>query len=258
MFEFFKGKKGYGLALGAGGFKGFVHIGVIRALEELGVEITHIGGSSIGSIVGGLYALWGDIGKVEKTLLDYDKSKLADMFKTDIGLLQGVFKGDSFIGELDKLVGNANISDCLVPFVAVSVDINNGKKIYHTSGLLKDAIRASCSLPLVFQPYEFNGRQLVDGGLAESVPVEATKSIGARTVLGVNIQGYPAEMDKLNLKSLTERAYRISVYHLAQKDIALADNSLSFNLEDIEAMDLVNEPEKLISMGYDKTKKLFR
>ncbi len=258
MFDIFHFKQRYGLALGSGGFKGFVHIGVIKALEELDIEVTHIGGSSIGSIVGGMYSLWGNIDKVEEVLLGYDKKKLLDMFSSDIGLLQGVFKGDSFIEELDKLVGNASISDCLTPFVAVSVDINTGEKIYHTSGLLKDAIRASCSIPFVFKPYEFNGRNLVDGGLAESVPVEATKSIGAKKVLGVNVQGFPQNIDdKLNLKTLSERAYRAAVYHLSQKDSALAEKSLLFNFIDMNSMDMVDNAEDLVQMGYKETKKMF-
>jgi NTE family protein len=258
MFNLFQTKQRYGLALGSGGFKGFVHIGVIKALEELDVEITHIGGSSIGSIVGGMYALWGNIDRVEEMLLSYDKEKLLDMFKSDIGLLQGVFKGDSFIEELDKLIGNASFSDCLIPFVAVSVDINTGEKIYHTSGLLKDAIRASCSLPFVFKPYELNGRNLVDGGLAENVPIEATKSIGAKKVLGVNVQGFQINNDdKLNLKSLSERVYRVAIYHLSMKDSALADKALQFNLEDMGSMDMIDNPEDLIEMGYKETMKIF-
>jgi NTE family protein len=258
MFNLFQTKQRYGLALGSGGFKGFVHIGVIKALEELDIEITHIGGSSIGSIVGGMYALWGNIDRVEEMLLSYDKEKLLDMFKSDIGLLQGVFKGDSFIEELDKLIGNASFSDCLIPFVAVSVDINTGEKIYHTSGLLKDAIRASCSLPFVFKPYELNGRNLVDGGLAENVPIEATKSIGAKKVLGVNVQGFQINNDdKLNLKSLSERVYRVAIYHLSMKDSALADKALQFNLEDMGSMDMIDNPEDLIEMGYKETMKIF-
>jgi NTE family protein len=172
--------------------------------------------------------------------------------------LQGVFKGDSFIEELDKLIGNASFSDCLIPFVAVSVDINTGEKIYHTSGLLKDAIRASCSLPFVFKPYELNGRNLVDGGLAENVPIEATKSIGAKKVLGVNVQGFQINNDdKLNLKSLSERVYRVAIYHLSMKDSALADKALQFNLEDMGSMDMIDNPEDLIEMGYKETMKIF-
>jgi NTE family protein len=256
MFDFLFKKK-YGLALGAGGAKGFVHIGVITALEKLDIEITHIGGSSVGSLIGGLYALWGDIEKVENIVLGYDRKKFFSMFSGDIGLAQGIFKGDSFIEELDNLVGNADISDCLQPYVAVSVDILTGEKIYHTTGLLKDAIRASCSLPFVFKPYEQNGRTLIDGGLAESVPVEATKSIGAKRVLGVNIQSLPQKGADINIKTLSRRVYRASMTHLARKDMKLADMGLSFDLEDFDIMEMVDEPEKLIRLGYNETMKLF-
>jgi NTE family protein len=256
MFNFLKKKK-YGLALGAGGIKGFVHIGVIKALEELDIEITHIGGSSIGSLIGGMYAIWRDINKVEDTVLKYDRKKLFSLFSGDIGLLNGVFKGDSFIEELDNLVGNASISDCLIPYVAVSVDILTGEKIYHTTGLLKDAIRASCSLPFAFKPYELGGRVLVDGGLAESVPVLAIESIGAKRVLGVNIQNFPKEKTDINIKTLGRLVYRASMTHLAQRDMELADMGLTFNLEDMDILKMVDEPEKLIQMGYDETKKLF-
>jgi NTE family protein len=104
MFEFLKnikGKERYGLALGAGGAKGFVHIGVIKALEEMGIEITHIAGSSIGSLIGGLYALWGNISKVEDIFLSYDSNKLNDLLGGDVGLTKGVLKGDSFLNELE-------------------------------------------------------------------------------------------------------------------------------------------------------------
>lgn len=253
MFDFLFKKERYGLALGAGGMKGLVHIGVIKALEEKDVEITHIGGSSVGSLIGGIYALWGNIEKVEDIVLKYDRKKFVSLFSGDIGLVQGLFKGDSFIEELDKLVGNASISDCLLPYVSVSVDILTGEKVYHTTGLLKDAIRASCSLPYIFKPYELNGRSLVDGGLAENVPIEATKSIGARRVFGVNVQSFPKNEDKLNIKTLSTRIYRASMTHLAKRDMESADMGLTFDLEDMDIINMVDEPEKLIHLGYKKT-----
>lgn len=257
MFDLVKTKR-YGLALGAGGFKGFVHVGVIKALEELDIEITHIGGSSIGAIVGGMYALTKDIKKVEDFLLGYDKRKLANLFRKDIGLKNGLFKGDEIIDELHNFFGDSKIEDCLIPFVVVTVDVLSGEKIYYTSGTLKNILRASCSIPLVFEPYELNGRYLVDGGMAENVPVDAVKSIGARKTIGVNIQGFPMRNEKLNLKTLTLRSYRASMYHLARRDIALADVKLSFELEDYDAMELVENPEELINMGYEKTIKEVR
>jgi NTE family protein len=257
MLNFFFKKK-YGLALGAGGAKGLVHIGVIKALEELEIEITHIGGSSIGSLIGGMYALWGDINRVEETILSYDKKSLATLFRGDIGLVKGVFKGDAVLEELGQYLEDSRFSDCKIPFTAVSVDILTGEKIYHTKGLLKDAIRASCSIPLVFEPYELNGRYLVDGGLAECVPVEATKELGAKRVLGINVQGFPSKESKLNLKDLSLRTYRASMHHLAKRDIELADEKLYFDLSNYKPGELVDNAEENIKMGYDETIKLFK
>lgn len=258
MFEFLKSKERYALALGSGGAKGFVHIGVIKALNELGIEITHIGGTSIGSLIGSMYALWGDIDRVQEVVLNYDVKTILDMFSGDIGFKNGFLKGDAFMKEIENIIGNATFEECKIPFVAVSVDVLDCEKVYHTSGLLKEAIRASCSIPLVFQPLEINGRLLVDGGIAESVPVEALKKIGARKVFGVNIQGAIVEREKkMNVGNLSNRIYKTSLYHVAKKDLMMADKKLSFNLESIPVKDLIENREEYIELGYSETMKLF-
>jgi NTE family protein len=255
MFNIFKKK--YGLALGSGGAKGLVHIGVIKALEELDIKITHIAGSSAGSLIGGSYALWGDIKKVEDIVLGFKGKDIKKMFTSDIGLKKGLFKGDSALEILDEHLGDAKLSDCRIPFVAVSVDILTGKKIYHTEGFLKDALMASSSIPLVFKPYELNGRYLVDGGLAETVPVEAVKSIGAKKVIGVDIEGVPKSTNKLNLKTLSTKIYNTAFYYQGIKDLRLADKKLQFDLEQFSTEELMDNAEEYIQMGYDETMKLF-
>jgi NTE family protein len=256
MFNFLFRKK-YGLALGAGGAKGFVHIGVIKALEDLNIKITHIGGSSIGSVVGGMYALWGDIRKIEELVLQYNSKDLNKLLRSDIGLSKGVLKGDFVLNELEKHIADAKFSDCKIPFVAVSVDILSGKKVYHTKGFLKDAIRASSSIPLVFKPYEFNGKYLVDGCLAEAVPVEATKYIGGKKIIGIDLSGVSSSNDKLNLKTLGQRVLQTAIYNIGVKDLQDAEKSLCFNLADISMNDLVDNAEEYIQMGYDETMRLF-
>jgi NTE family protein len=257
MFDFLFKKK-YGVALGAGAAKGIVHIGVIKALEEMNIEITHIGGSSIGSLIGGMYALWGDINKVEEIILNYDNKQLNKLFRGDIGLSKGVFKGDIVLNEIQKYIGNAKINECKIPYIAVSLDILTGERVYHTDGLLKDAIRASCSIPLIFKPYELNGRYLVDGALAECVPVQATESIGAKKILAVNVEGFPRSTDKINLKTLSVRTYQAAVYHLAQKDIALANKKLNFELSKYSMEELIGNAKEYIQLGYNETLKLFK
>ncbi|MCD4811772.1 patatin-like phospholipase family protein [bacterium] len=259
MFEFLKGKTRYALALGSGGAKGFVHIGVIKALEELDIEITHIGGTSIGALIGGMYALWGNISQVETIFVGYDTKRLLQIFGSDVGLLNGVLKGDAFMEELEKYVGNASISDCAIPFIAVSVNILTGEKVYHTSGLLKDAMRASSSIPLVFKPFENNGRYLVDGALAESVPVHAVKSIGGRKVLGVNVQGlFEDDGKKLNIAELSNRIYLTNLYHIAQKDLESANKKLFINIKNNSLKKMVEKRVEYIDMGYKETLRLFK
>jgi len=256
MFDFLKSKK-YGLALGAGGAKGISYIGVLKALEDLKFEITHVAGSSAGSLIGGMYALWGDVKKVEDTVLEYDKKKLIKMFRSDISLSKGVFRGDNFLEELNIIFGDTQISDCKIPYIAVSVDILSGEKIYHTNGLLKDAIRASCSIPFVFKPYELNGRYLVDGGLAENVPVDALKSIGAKKVIGVDTQGFPDFNEKMNLKNLGSRIYRASMVFTAQRDIKLTDKRIHFELDNLSLEELLDNAKENINLGYEETMKIF-
>jgi len=256
MFKFFKTKK-YGLALGSGGATGLVFIGVIKALEELDIKITHISGSSAGSLIGGAYSLWGDIQKVEDVVLGFKGKDIQKMLRSDIGLNKGVFKGDSALEILDEHLGDAKFSDCKIPFVAVSVDILTAEKVYLTGGLLKDALRASCSIPLVFKPYELNGRHLVDGGLAETVPVEAVKSIGAKKVIGVDIEGFPKNVDNVNFKTLIKQIYNAAFYHQALKDLRLADKKLYFDLEHFTTQELMDNAKEYIKMGYDKTVELF-
>lgn len=256
MFDFLKRKK-YGLALGAGGAKGLIHIGVIKALEELNIKITHIGGTSIGSLVGGMYALWGDVSKIEDIFLNFDKKDLGKMLRSDISLTQGIFKGKAILEEIGKHFGDATFADCKIPFVAITVDLLTGEKIYHTEGLLKNAARASCSVPLVFKPYEMNGRFLIDGGVAECVPVKATKSIGAKKVIAVNIQGFPTEKEKLNFKNLSMRIYKACMYHIAKRDTELADKKLFIDLSDRKTEELIENAKEYIQMGYDRTIELF-
>jgi NTE family protein len=256
MFELFKTKR-YGLALGAGGAKGIAYIGVLKALEDLNIKITHISGSSAGSLIGGMYALWGNSQKVEDVVLKYDRDKLKEMFKTDISLTKGVFKGDNLLEELEIIYKDSKVTDCKIPFIAVSVDILSGEKIYHTKGLLKDAIRASCSIPFVFEPYELNGRYLVDGGLAENVPVEAVRTIGAKKVIGVDTQGFPNPNERINLKNLGSRIYRASMVFTTQRDVKLADKRVHFELDGLSLEELLDNAKEYINLGYEETMKVF-
>ena len=157
------------LALGSGSAKGMAHIGVIAALEEAGFEISAIAGSSIGALVGGVYAL-GKLAVYRDWVCSLDKLdvlRLVDWTLTGAGLI----KGERIIATVRDLVGESDIENLPIGYTAVATDLERQREVWISRGPLFDAIRASIAIPTVFHPYEIDGRRLVDGGLLNPVPV---------------------------------------------------------------------------------------
>ena len=148
------------LVLGSGGARGLAHIGVIRWLEECGYEITSIAGCSIGSVIGGVYAI-GKLDEFEKWICAVTKIEIFSLL--DVSLAKGGFvKGDKIINVLRELVGEKNIEDLPISYTAVAADIQREKEVWLTKGPLFDAIRASISLPMFFTPFDYDGVKLID------------------------------------------------------------------------------------------------
>ncbi len=157
------------LALGSGGAKGLAHIGVIAALEEAGFEVGAISGSSIGALVGGIYAL-GKLDVYRDWVCSLDKLdvlRLVDWTLSGAGLI----KGERIIAAVRDLVGEADIETLPISFTAVATDLERQREVWISRGPLFDAIRASIAIPSVFHPHVVDGRRLVDGGLLNPVPV---------------------------------------------------------------------------------------
>jgi NTE family protein len=174
-----------GLALGAGAARGWAHIGIIRALEDLGVEIHVVAGCSIGAYVGSAYAS-GKLNELEtwaNTLTEWQVFSLLGVGFKRGGLASGqkVFDKhrDEFCApsyeEMDK------------PFIAVATDLYSGKEVVFDKGEIKDSIRASCAIPALFPPIEHKGRWLVDGAVVNPVPVNQCRQLGADFVIAVNL-----------------------------------------------------------------------
>jgi NTE family protein len=174
-----------GLALGSGSARGFAHIGVIRALEAEGIPIDCVAGTSIGAIVGAVYAA-GVLSKGEKFLNDFD-------WKDIRFLLDPLFPISGLLGgkRIEKLFGSffddRHIEDFPLPFAAVATDVTTGEEVVFRRGNAVKALRASMSLPGIFAPILFENRLLVDGGLVSPVPVKATRMLGADVVIAVNL-----------------------------------------------------------------------
>lgn len=164
-----KRSKNVALVLSSGGARGLAHIGVINTLEKHGYNITSIAGTSMGALVGGLYAT-GQLKVYEDWAKSLDKRSVLRLVDLTISA-NGLVKGDKIINELESLIPNRNIEDLDIPFCAVATDILNEKEIVFETGNLYDAIRASISIPTVFKPYKIGDVQLVDGGVVNPIPI---------------------------------------------------------------------------------------
>lgn len=175
------------LVLGSGGARGLAHIGVIRWLEENNYIIKSISGSSVGALVGGIYAT-GKLKDFEtwtRAIRRFDIVSLLDISWQKSGLI----KGEKLIESLVDLVGDQKIEDLPISFTAVAVDINKEKELWIRSGSLFDAIRSSISIPLFFTPFHYNGIDLIDGGVLNPVPIAPTFSDNTDMTIAINLEG---------------------------------------------------------------------
>jgi NTE family protein len=176
-----------GLALGSGSARGWAHIGVIKALRDMGIHPDIISGCSIGALVGGAYAA-GHLDDLESWLRTLRRKDVLGFF--DLNLSSGgLIAGDRLMNFFRDRVGDATIELLPIPFAAVATDLNTGREIWLRSGSLLDAVRASISLPGIFTPVRIDDRWLVDGGLLNPVPVSICRAMGADIVIAVNLNG---------------------------------------------------------------------
>ncbi len=175
------------LVLGSGGAKGLAHIGVIRWLEENNLKIASISGSSVGALVGGIYAA-GKLDEFEQWVRAIKKSDMVNLL--DIAWdKSGLIKGDKIINTLIELVGEQHIEDLPIPYTAVASDIMGEREVWLNSGRLFDAIRASISLPMFFTPFQLHGMTLIDGGVLNPVPIAPTFGDRTDITIAVNLGG---------------------------------------------------------------------
>lgn len=179
------GKTGIALALGGGCARGWAHIGVLRALDEAGIEISMIAGTSIGALVGGCY-LAGKLDELEEFARSLTRRRMFSLLDFRLGG-SGLFGGMKLDARLRQHLEGASFEQLHKPFVAVAAEIRTGHEIWLSNGSLINAMRASYALPGVFEPVNCNGRLLVDGALVNPVPVSVCRSYEQPLVVAVNL-----------------------------------------------------------------------
>lgn len=175
------------LALGGGAAKGFAHIGVIKVLEQNGIKPVIITGTSAGSIIGSLYASGLTPIQLQQKAMNLKESQVVDFtLSTD-----GFIKGEYIQNFINSSVGNQPIQNLKIPFGAVATNRDTGSTALFRSGNTGQAVRASASVPNVFQPVKIGSSYYVDGGLTQPVPVSAARAMGATFVIAVDISAKP-------------------------------------------------------------------
>lgn len=172
-----------GLALGAGAARGLAHIGVLEVLEREGIEIDMIAGTSIGSLIGGIYAAGIPLKYIRGLACELNWDQITDVTFPRRGLI----KGEKLLSFLEILTGGKDISELKIPFAAIACDIEEGKHIVIKEGSLAKAIRASTAIPGIYTPFRFQERLLVDGAVLDKVPVSTVREMGADLVIAVDV-----------------------------------------------------------------------
>jgi len=179
-------RKKIGLALGGGSARGWSHVGVLRALEEMGIKADVVAGTSAGALVGAAWTL-GRLDDFERWLASLEKRDVFGYF--DFSLSGGVLKGQRLFDFFSVHVEDRPIEDLPLPFGTVATDLETGAEVWLRRGSLQAAIRASVSIPALLKPVQVDGRWCVDGSLSNPVPVSLCRALGAEVVIAVDVNG---------------------------------------------------------------------
>jgi len=173
------------LVLGAGAAKGFAHVGVLKVLEANHIPVHMVVGTSVGSLVGSLYAYGYPAYDLQKIAMGLERGELVDLTVPDNGFV----KGELLEAYVNRMLRGTTIENLRIPFYAVATDIGSGQEMVFGKGNTGMAVRASCSVPGIFQPVRIGDRTYVDGGVVSPVAVDAARRLGADVVIAVAISG---------------------------------------------------------------------
>ena len=282
-----------GLVLSGGGAKGFAHIGVLKVIEEAGIKIDYIGGTSMGSVIGGLYAAGYNASQIEAIFQNTNFDDLINDFiprasknfyekqndalyaitlpfsNLRIGIPQALSKGIYNYNLLSTLTRNVrhvnDFNQLPTPFLCIGTDIETGKQVLLNKGNLAQAINASSSFPSLFSPVEIDGQLIVDGGVVNNYPIDEIKKLGADIIIGVDVQD--DLLKRKDLKDATKILVQITNLQSIEKMKRKIDNTNIYIKPDIRDYGVVSfdKGEEIIRKGeeasflvYEKLKALVK
>lgn len=240
-----------GITFGGGGTRGFAHLGVIKAFEENGIDFDVVSGTSVGSLIGSLYAnglTFNQMYEIAKNIKESDIRNSKIIFVPS--------KSSNIEALLKTVIKDSVFSDLKKPFGLSTVDIISGQEVVIDTGLVARAVSASCAVPAVFTPVEWRNFRLVDGGLLNPIPSDVARKLGADVVVSVDInstRGYGT--DSTSLLGTLMATLRIAMKSSAKKgiensDIVIQPKLREYNQTKLEGMD------EMIEEGYNATMSL--
>lgn len=278
-----------GLVLSGGGAKGLAHIGVLKVLEEAGVEVSYIGGTSMGAIIGGLYASGYNANQIDSIFKVTDFDEVVSDFiprssknfyekKNDetyaislpfnnfkIGVPNAYSKGLNIYNMLNKLTHNVrhvrDFNELPIPFLCIATNIENGQQVLLDKGYLSQAMLASATFPSLFSPVLIDDQMLIDGGVANNYPIDEVRKLGADIIVGVDVQDDLRDRNSLN--NATRILIQISNLHMIEKmnkkkrqtDIYIKPDIKNYTVISFdEGSDIIKKGEEAGRSAYEKLK----
>lgn len=246
------GKPDVSLALGGGAVLGAAHIGVLKAVEESGIKVNAVSGTSIGALIAALYAFGKTADEIEEIALRLKWFDVGGFSLSQFGLLS-----NSKMGNLIRThLGECNIEDAQIPLSIVATDITTGEMVILKEGSVAEAVMASSCLPGIFIPVTINGRMLVDGGVVENVPVTPLKKAGYEFIAGVDLNMRNKDHTPHNIFDILFNSFSFMIMTTTRYLKSSADMIIEPDLCDF---DLINTDHvaEIMKAGYKEAKKQF-
>ncbi len=242
------------LVLGGGAARGFAHIGVIRTLEQEKIPIDMIVGTSVGSLIGAIYASDMNSFELEWTAFALEKDDVFDYALLSAITGMGPVKGDKLEAFVRNKVPIANIENLKLPFAAVATDLNRGTRVVLDRGPVAKAVHASSAIPGVFSPVDFQGRLLVDGGVVDNIPIDVAREKGADIVIAVDISENVTNFNITNVVDVMLQSVSIIMNENTKQKKKDADVLISPSVGNVAMLDFTQK-KRCMQAGIEATQR---
>ncbi len=240
------------LVLGGGGAKGFAHVGVIRVLEQEKIPIHMIVGTSVGSLIGGIYASNPDAFQLEWLSFKIEKNDLLDasVVYSKLGPVQGT-RLENF---LEQNIKTKKVEDTKIPLFPIATDLNTGQTVILEKGSLSRAIHASCAVPGIFVPVTFDNRTLVDGGITDNIACDVARHKGADIIIAVSLQKDIKNYQIDSVIDVIAQSLNIMMRETSRQRLRLADVVIEPDVKDVSLLDF-SQKKMLMEEGIKAARK---